>query len=71
MRQCDVVWTAENKHTYYMIFELADTMVIQNNEIVVLHLSKTKPLCCAQNNAHTYCHNRIYVYTRKYLYNHE
>ena len=46
MRQCDVVWTAENKHTYYMIFELADTMVIQNNEIVALHLNKTKRSCC-------------------------
>ena len=46
MRQCDVVWTAENKHTYYMICGLADTMVIQNNEIVVLHLNKTKRSCC-------------------------
>ena len=71
MRQAMWLGMQKTNIHIYMIFELADTMVIQNNEIVVLHLSKTKPLCCAQNNAHTYCHNRIYVYTRKYLFNHE
>ena len=43
MRQAMWLGMQKTNIHIYMIFELADTMVIQNNEIVVLHLSKTKP----------------------------